>query len=508
MPAPATKKIRALLVYLALQRRTDVPRERLIETFWPDAEPDRARDSLKTALSSIRRSLAASGADPDAVLETSKSTVRWTAETSVDAEEFLALAAGAGEDARRNALQLYAGDFLDDDFQEWAVAERERIADAYEHLLIRLLRDDPDPELARRLLARNPFHEEAYAALIDAELLAGRSIAAAGHVERCRAALAELGASPSESFERRYGALRRPAAAELDVEFRLPFIGRDAAFATLRGAFADAARGTGSIVLVYGEPGIGKSSFLDRAAPLAATLGLRMITARGVQDDPRAFGTWRSIAEELTGHPLADVVRDAADPASAIVESVLGALHGPAVFFVDDVHWLHGDSLKATIALARTAAAAHVVLLSLRSEALTPVLAGLGDLPAIHVPLGYIGADETFAALRELIDAPPDLFLRNLYDRTKGHPLFLRSLLDSLVQSAALKRVGGVWKVLSADTKLALPPDLKRTIEARIRSAGDAATQVACALAVEPDARICATCSSWTRIPCWRRSTD
>jgi DNA-binding SARP family transcriptional activator len=42
-----------------------VPRERVLETFWPEADPQRARQSVKTATWSIRRALRGAACDPD-----------------------------------------------------------------------------------------------------------------------------------------------------------------------------------------------------------------------------------------------------------------------------------------------------------------------------------------------------------------------------------------------------------------------------------------------------------
>src|ERR1700737_562016 len=63
IPEPATRKARAVLVYLALNAGTTVARERLLDLLWPEAEPERARASLSTALWSIRKLLRAAGAD-------------------------------------------------------------------------------------------------------------------------------------------------------------------------------------------------------------------------------------------------------------------------------------------------------------------------------------------------------------------------------------------------------------------------------------------------------------
>jgi DNA-binding SARP family transcriptional activator len=87
-PGPGTHKGRALMAFVIMNRNSDAARERLLDIFWPDAEPDRARDSLKTALWSIRRCLRSAGIDADDFLVANKSVVRWCADTTVDATQF------------------------------------------------------------------------------------------------------------------------------------------------------------------------------------------------------------------------------------------------------------------------------------------------------------------------------------------------------------------------------------------------------------------------------------
>lgn len=209
MRGPATRKARALMAFLIMNRGADSARERLLEIFWPDADPERARDSLSTALHSIRSCLRTAGVQADTFLVATKSVVRWTADTTVDALQFATCAARESPAASQEALQLYRGDFLEGDYDDWAVSERERLAALYETVLARAMRTSRDVEAARRFIVRNPYNEEAYALLIEVELEASRAAAAAAWLDRCRIALGEVGEKPSASFEARFGSIAR-----------------------------------------------------------------------------------------------------------------------------------------------------------------------------------------------------------------------------------------------------------------------------------------------------------
>src|ERR1700737_2025048 len=230
--SPATRKARALMAFLIMNRDVDTARDRLLEIFWPDAEPDHARDSLNTALWSIRRCLRTAGVQADECVFATKSTLRWTADTLVDALRFAELAASDDLTKSQEALQLYRGDFLEGDYDNWAVTERERLATIYETVLARVVRTSKDTEAAQRFIARNPYDEEAYATLVEAELAAGRRSSAASWVERCRKALSEVGEKPSSAFEARFGNIAHIEPLVID-ELALPFAGRDTDIALL-----------------------------------------------------------------------------------------------------------------------------------------------------------------------------------------------------------------------------------------------------------------------------------
>src|SRR5579862_4336940 len=62
-----TYKIGALLAYLAYDPQPH-PRERLIEIFWPEGTPERQRNNLSIALSSLRNQLEPPGVSAGAVI--------------------------------------------------------------------------------------------------------------------------------------------------------------------------------------------------------------------------------------------------------------------------------------------------------------------------------------------------------------------------------------------------------------------------------------------------------
>ncbi|HEV3155709.1 MAG TPA: AAA family ATPase, partial [Candidatus Baltobacteraceae bacterium] len=490
IPNPATQKARALLSYLVLHRRTDVPRERLVEVFWAEAEPERARDSLNTALHSIRRGLRAAQFEPNDFIFANKSIIRWEAGVDLDVERIERALQTGDRELADAALAQYHGDFLEGDYDEWTVSERERVAGRYEELLAQTLRSTKAPDVAKKLLARNPYDEDAYATLIDAEVAAGRHFSAAQVIQQCRSALNEIGVVPTAAFLEKYAPLER-ALAKPPPGLEVPFVGRDAELADLAQFIDRKDADAPSVAIVEGEPGIGKTALIAQAVKRAASSGLRTTSLRAVCDDARPFAIWPALYASLSGKDFEDFLAAThGSVATELAEAIATLLPQPSMLAIDDAQYLSGDALATLIAIAKILAAqrAHVLLIGTRPEGLVQLSEGLGELQyaAVHLqPLPDSDVDTALALAGIEMDAATTTVLRT---RARGHPLYLKGLLEQLVRSGALRREGMHWELAQPEADLQLPPSLRRLIEARIRARGSDAVLTACALAIEPSA--------------------
>src|SRR5258708_4707392 len=109
-----TEKTASLLAYLALHLGQSFSRDSLIELLWPEADLDRGRMSLRTALSSLRRQLEPPGVPSGAVLRATPSAVSLhpsSVRTDVDEfERLIAFAATASDDSERASRNSEAVD--------------------------------------------------------------------------------------------------------------------------------------------------------------------------------------------------------------------------------------------------------------------------------------------------------------------------------------------------------------------------------------------------------------
>lgn len=204
----SSRRSRNLLAYLLVYRRAPVPRDLLMDAFWPDAPPDAARNSLHVTLSGVRQALRAASARP--VIERRFDTYRIGDSVAVwtDVEQFeAACRAGRRADlqgdraaavrAYEAACQLYDGDFLaDEPYAEWAAARRESLRLECVSALTRLVeiymdRGDYGPAalLSRRILAMDPCNEPVHRRLMTCYAEAGLRHLALAQYHRLATAL-------------------------------------------------------------------------------------------------------------------------------------------------------------------------------------------------------------------------------------------------------------------------------------------------------------------------------
>src|SRR5215469_3397542 len=230
-------------------------------------------------------------------------------------------------------------------------------------------------------------------------------------------------------------------------------LGRDQELALLAAAATDASAGRGSLVLVDGPPGIGKTTLLRAACAGANEPGWRVLTARGLaHEGGLSFGIVRQLIEPVRGAAGPGEWDDMLDGAARLAARVFGreeagpveddaphaAMHGlywlianlaarrPLVIAVDDAHWADAPSLRWLAHLAaRLDGLPAAVLLSVRGGPDEPPL--LDELRAgagvTRLGLGPLGPDATAAVVRHRLGdrADPEL-CQELYVSTGGNP--------------------------------------------------------------------------------------
>jgi predicted ATPase len=292
-------------------------------------------------------------------------------------------------------------------------------------------------------------------------------------------------------------------------------VGRQAELAALGGALREAVRGRGSVVLVTGEPGLGKTRLVHecrRRAP-AGTVWLEGRCASYASSTPyslyqQLLANWakvtpdqpeRVIRPALEGVLAAAGGRDVLPQLERMMGLSAGAALGrmspgelqratfaawrtvvsrlvaaaPVVLVLEDLHWADPTSLRLTLDLAGLATGRRLLILAtsrtpLEGPALRVDLEPLPEAAEEELARSLIGALSAGAqsagasdagASREVLDA-----VRASAD---GNPLFLEERLASLLETRTLVRAEDGWRLIqTAGTQV--PQVLERLVRARV----------------------------------------
>jgi DNA-binding SARP family transcriptional activator len=454
---PPSRKTRALLAYLALNDRS-FRREHLCELLWE--VPDDPRGSLRWSLSKLRK-LVDDIDHPRVVAD--RTHVRFdSSEVEIDTLAIRRLASGNLADTPlevlEQAVHRYEGHFLEGlelsnfyDFHAWCVAERELALQAQASLLreiVRRKRSEPESALsyARALVALLPYDENARAELIALLVSLGRMEEAEQQHRLGSRMLAEAGAQPIGTLTRalRGGADTQapPRAAPASPAAPLPqpnaaLLGRQAELDEISVAILQAReKGQARIVLIRGEPGIGKSRLLEATAEIVRSEPARILESIAFESESiRPFALWidamRRYADDESREIFGGAEGENRERLLAGLSDFVTRQSEPGLvaLLFDDVQWIDESSAAALHYVVRTNRHRPVVgILAAReaelrdNAALQQALQGLRHAGLLReVRLGPLPED----ALRELIEEQtPGCDSARLCRECGGNPLF------------------------------------------------------------------------------------
>jgi len=302
-------------------------------------------------------------------------------------------------------------------------------------------------------------------------------------------------------------------------------VGRRWEIAAIEAILDRSIEGHGSVISVVGPAGIGKSRIVAEATALAAGRGVPVFStyceshasdvpfravsrllrgAFGVDghaDDQTARAHLRSriagaqpddllLLEDLLGVRDPAVSPPLIDPdarrrrLTALVNGVSLARSGPAVYVIEDAHWIDevSESL-VTEFLTVIPQTRSLVLLTYRPEYRGALG---GTLGAQLIALAPLNDSEATNLIAELLGPDPSVvgLTAQIADRAAGNPFFAQEIVRDLADRRVLRGERGAYRCSDPATVVSVPATLQAAIAARIDRLGELAKQTLNAAAV------------------------
>src|SRR5277367_540989 len=301
-------------------------------------------------------------------------------------------------------------------------------------------------------------------------------------------------------------------------------VGRRWEMAAVEGLLERAIDGHGAVVGVVGSPGVGKSRLVREVAALAGRRGVEVFTAfceshtnqvpfhavarllrasTGVKGLDADAARARIRAQFFDAEPedllLFDDLLGIADPEvelpkidpdarrrrlTALVNAASLARQTPAVYVVEDVHWIDGVSESLVADFVAVIPQTHsLVLISYRPE----YRGALSRVPgAQSIALGPLSDSETAALVTELLgpDSSVGGLASMIAERAAGNPFFAEEMVRDVAERGVLTGARGNYVCQVDHADATVPATLQATIAARIDRLALAAKQTLNAAAV------------------------
>lgn len=480
-----------LLAYLALNPGLHA-RGSLSALLWPDVLDSSARSSLRSALTSVRRAL---GEHSARHLVAARDRIGLASEgVFVDVLRFRTL---VREGQLEAGLELVTGELLQGFEEDWVYAAREQHRVELDAVLSTLAeRAEQRGELTaaveytRRRVALDPLAEPPNRELMRMLAATGdRASALAVYTRLSERFQRELRALPSHDTRAaaavirgaRDGGSRRPDRAEdqplplpraLQHAHLGPFAGRSIPVRTLTKALGQAREAQRQIVLIGGEPGIGKTRLLAEFARGAHRDGTSVLFARCQREPvvpyepfvealrhyvgtspierlhrelPALAGELRPLVPELDERaadlPL-PLVGDPDGEENRVLRAMRATLLAasrarPLILAIDDLQWADPPTVQLLEYLISAPEPSRLLMLvayrdAERPELMRGMLTRARRLPEATV-LALQGLDARATA--EVMRAshagdPAPALVAALQARTGGNPLFVEALLE------------------------------------------------------------------------------
>jgi DNA-binding SARP family transcriptional activator/tetratricopeptide (TPR) repeat protein len=490
---PTAPLVFAALLYLGMERGRRVPRAALQELLFPNVDERSGAHSLRQLLYKLRQLGAPLDADSSSVAIQTDRVHDDTAE--------LSFTNGHARSAAKYSLG-FLPDYdpkLSDRYDQWLEQRRASVAADIRRELVAAMGSSREAinwpaveKYAQLILAVDPFNEEATLALAEATALSGAKAEALTILTRYESETGRRDLKLPASL------LRRRISDQLpDVRrraFETPFLGREADAEAVRIEIQRARNGKRALVVIAGEPGIGKTRLLEEAVALARLEGMLVHVVRcQPHHSTRPLGVFIDLVPALLScrgalgvspQSLAHLnflvshsddrgdrptdARDDVTRSSVLLRAIRDLIdavnaEAPLLLAIEDVHWADADSLRElSSVVGGTAGNSLVVIYTTRVLDTLRQSGAIGDQAVVR-RLRPLSEQPTLELARQLLarvdDRDPVEDVSTWCAQTAaGNPLFLQMLCAHYAETGQ---------------PFSVPPDLVSAVTRRVEQLPD-----------------------------------
>ncbi len=309
---------------------------------------------------------------------------------------------------------------------------------------------------------------------------------------------------------------------------RTPFVGRDAEMAKLKAKLSEARAGRGGLVMLVGEPGIGKSRMIEEFTESARADGAAVLFGacfEGEWSPPyapfvEAIANYVKTAEPVQlradlGYGAAPIARlvpalreilpDTPEPAPLqpdeerfrlldAVSQLLVAISNrqPVVLVLDDLHWAERGTIAMMRHVARFAPKHQTLILGAyrdveldRQHPLADALSQLRrEVEYERIALKGLNEEQIGAWLVAMTEHEvPEQFVHAISEETDGNPFFIREVLIHLADEGKIFQQDGRWTSNVSVEEMGIPEGVRQVIGRRLSRLPDSANKLLTAAA-------------------------
>jgi eukaryotic-like serine/threonine-protein kinase len=305
--------------------------------------------------------------------------------------------------------------------------------------------------------------------------------------------------------------------------YRRTFVGREQELKQLENAFDNALSGQGSLLMIVGEPGIGKTTITEQVSTYVAMRGGRTLTGHCYEEGSLSLPylpfveairahvvdhDGEQLSQEL-GQGAADVARIVSEvrdrvnvvPASSgspeeerfrlfqAVTSFLRNASGvqPLCIILEDLHDADKGTMEMLVHLGRNLGGARLLLIGtyrdVEVDRTHPLSAALAELRRVEsfarIPLRGLSPTEVQRMLSNIAGQEVLYELAEaVYRQTEGNPLFIQEVIRYAAESGLIKREGGQWVATTDSLITSIPEGLKDVIGRRLSGLSESCNRV------------------------------